>query len=174
MILNVKHNKEKHMNNLRYLSIPMDYIEKIRNEMRDDFGHKVESSIAGEKGYGPCRCCLKQFQPGEKRLLFSYAPVKSSNPYNEVGPVFIHDSCLPYAATDEFPADVKHGRLHIPLVLRCYNNERRMIGAFPVKDNDEIEILIKELFERPEIKFIHIRNAEAQCFIAGVEKISLS
>jgi hypothetical protein len=162
------------MSSFRYLSIPKEYIEKIRREMLDDFGHQVEASIVGEKGYGPCRYCLKQFNPGEKRLLFSYAPVKSSNAYNEVGPVFIHDDCLPYAATDEFPDDVKHGRLHIPLVLRCYNNERRMIGAVQVKNNNEVELLVQELLERQEIKFIHIRNAEAQCFIAEVQRNSLS
>ena len=138
--------------------------------MHDEFGHQVESSIAGEAGYGPCRCCLKQFKPGEKRLLFSYAPVRSSNPYNEIGPVFIHENCLSYENTGVFPAEVKYGRLHIPLLLRYYNNDRRMIGAAPVKDNSEIELMIKELFERNEIEFIHIRNAEAQCYIAQVER----
>lgn len=158
------------MGNFRYFSIPMEYIGKIRKEMKDDFGHQVEVHIAGETGYGPCRCCLKQFNPGEKRLLFSYAPVGANNPYNEVGPVYIHEHCLPYATPYEFPVEVKRGRLPIPLVLRCYSNERRMIDAVQVKDTNEVEVLIKGLFGRPEIEFIHIRNAEAQCFIAQVER----
>lgn len=158
------------MKNFKYFSVPTDYIEKIRGDLQDDFGHQVESQIAGETGYGPCRCCLRQFSPGEKRLLFSYAPVRSNNPYNEVGPVYIHEHCSPYAIPHEFPVEVKQGRLPIPLVLRCYNSERRMIDAVQVKDNNEVEMLIKELFEKPEIEFIHIRNAEAQCFIAQAER----
>ncbi|MBI3786788.1 MAG: DUF1203 domain-containing protein [Ignavibacteriales bacterium] len=160
------------MGNFKYLSIPMGYIEKIRKEMKDDFGHSVEIHIAGETGYGPCRCCLKQFMPGEKRLLFSYAPVGGNNPYNEVGPVYIHEHCLPYATPHEFPIEVKRGRLPIPLVLRCYNNERRMIDAVQVKDNNEVEAVIQGLFNQTEIEFIHIRNGEAQCFIAQVERVN--
>ena len=74
------------MKQFRYLTIPIKIIETIRHEMYNDFGRQVESSIASENSYGPCRSCLKQFKPGEKRLLFSYAPVKSNNPYNELGP----------------------------------------------------------------------------------------
>ena len=158
------------MNQYIYSSIPIAYVKKIRTELHDDFGHTVESSVAGETGYGPCRSCLKQIKPGERRLLFSYAPVQSDNAYNEVGPVFIHEDCLPYSTPDEFPIEVKNGRLHIPLVLRCYNSKRRMIKAVQVKDNNEVELLIKELFEKSDIEFIHIRNAEAQCFIAQVER----
>jgi hypothetical protein len=112
------------MMNYSYLPIPKSYIDRIRENMIDDFGHAVEISIAGETGYGPCRCCLKQFKPGEKRLLFSYAPVKGDNPYNEIGPVYIHEDCTPYSETNRFPEEVKKGRLPIHLVLRCYNNQK--------------------------------------------------
>ena len=158
------------MKQFRYLTIPIKIIETIWHEMYNDFGRQVESSIASENSYGPCRSCLKQFKPGEKRLLFSYAPVKSNNPYNEVGPVFIHDSCMSYDTKDDFLPEVKEGRLHIPLVFRFYNKGRRMIGSIQVKDNNEVEKIIYGLFERKEIEFIHIRNAEAQCFIAQVER----
>ena len=138
--------------------------------MRDDFGHPVEASVAGEKGYGPCRCCLKQFKPGEKRLLFSYAPVGADSPYDEVGPVYMHEDCLAYSNTNEFPPEVKNGRLPIHLVLRCYNNQRRMILARFIKDNSEAEIIIASLFINTEIEFIHVRNATYQCFIAEVRR----
>lgn len=82
--------------NITYHPIPKNYIDTIRNSMQDGFGHAVEVSFAGETGYGPCRCRLKQFQPGEKRLLFSYAPVNAANPYDEVGPVYIHKDCSTY------------------------------------------------------------------------------
>ena len=138
--------------------------------MQDDFGHEVEASIAGETGYGPCRCCLKQFRPGEKRLLFSYAPVGADHPYNEVGPVYIHEDCTAYHEINKFPEQVKNGRLPIHLVLRCYNKDKRMVHARFVKDNNEAEDTIAVLFANPETEFIHIRNATYQCFIAEVRR----
>ncbi len=156
------------MNSFQYLPIPKEYADRIRQTLQDDFGHTVEKSIAGEHGYGPCRSCLRQTQPGEERLLFSYAPVGSTNPYNEVGPVYIHaHECTPYQEVNTFPADVKNGRCLIPLVLRGYNADGRMIVAKQVGDHD-VEIIIKQLFENQIIETIHIRNAEAQCFIAKV------
>jgi len=155
---------------LQYQPIPQEYVERIRNNMKDDYGHAVESSIAGEAGYGPCRCCLKRFKQGEKRLLFSYAPVGGDNPYNEVGPVYIHEHCSPYNEINEFPGEIKAGKLTIHLVLRCYNKQKRMILAHFVKDNTEVERNIETLFANPEIEFIHVRNAVYQCFIAEVRK----
>ncbi len=158
------------MNNFQYLPIPKEYSDRIRQTMQDDFGHAVEKSIAGELGSGPCRSCLRQTQPGEERLLFSYAPVGSDNPYNEVGPVYIHaHACTPYKEVNNFPADVKNGRLPIPLVLRAYNKEGRMIAAKQVGEQDA-ETIIGQLFENQSIETIHIRNAEVQCFIAAVKR----
>lgn len=156
--------------NFYYLPISQTLVDKIRNNMQDDFGHKVEASIAGETGYGPCRCCLKQFRPGEKRLLFSYAPVGADHPYNEVGPVYIHENCLAYKETNKFPEEVKNGRLPIRLVLRCYNEQRRMVLAVFIKDNNEVESIIAGMFNDPQTAFIHIRNATYQCFIAEVRR----
>lgn len=156
--------------NFIYLPILQDYTKKIRSSMKDDFGHAVEVSIAGEAGYGPCRCCLHQFKPGEKRLLFSYAPVGGDNPYNETGPVYIHESCFPYNEKNKFPEEVKKGRIAFHLVLRCYNYQKRMIFACFVKDNNDVENNIAELFNDPQVEFIHIRNATYQCFIAEVRK----
>lgn len=152
------------------LPIPKASIDKIRNNREDDYGHRVEISIAGESGYGPCRCCLKQFKPGEKRLLFSYAPVVADHPYNETGPVFIHENCLPYNETSEFPEEIKNGSRPIHLVLRCYNKQKRMILASFVKDNKDVENNIASLFTDPLVEFIHVRNATYQCFIAEVRK----
>ena len=155
---------------LCYSPIPRSIVEKIRIERRDDFGHEVRVSMAGETGYGPCRCCLRQFQPGEKRLLFSYAPVGGDNPYDEVGPVYIHEACAAYDQPNRFPAEVKSGRLPIRLVLRSYNADREMIAAQFVRNNEEVEEVLRKIFQHPEVSFVHVRNATFQCFIAAVRR----
>jgi hypothetical protein len=154
----------------RYLSLSQAYADRIRKTMMDDHGHQVETSTAGPTGFGPCRCCLKQFNPGEKRLLLSYAPVGADHAYNEIGPIFIHEDCIEYQQTELFPPEVKNGRLPIRLVLRCYNKEKRLVTSRFVKDNNEVENAITSLLADPSIEFIHIRNATDQCYIAEARK----
>lgn len=154
----------------RYISLTQAYADKIRKTMMDDHGHRVETSIAGPTGFGPCRCCLKQFNPGEKRLLLSYAPVGADHAYNEIGPIFIHEDCSAYQETQSFPSEVKNGRLPIHLVLRCYNKDRRIVISRFIKDNNDIENAIITLFTDPTIEFIHIRNATDQCYIAEARR----
>lgn len=159
------------MQQFHYHPISAAYAQKIRTAQQDDFGHLIENQPASKNGYGPCRCCLRQTQPGEARVLFSYAPVGSDNAYNEVGPVFIHaHACEPYADAHVFPPEVKAGRLPIPLVLRAYSAGRRMINAVRVEDNQHVEALLEKLFEHPAVEFVHVRNAEAQCFICAVTR----
>lgn len=157
---------------LHYQPIALEYARRIRATQHDDFGHPIEISTAGEHGYGPCRCCLRQFRPGEQRILFSYAPVGADHAYNEVGPVFIHaEECTPYAAdAADFPPEIKAGRLPIPLVLRKYSAARRMVGAMQVADNAAVETLLEQIFEDPAVAFVHVRNAEVQCFITQVAR----
>jgi len=155
---------------IHYLPIPQSYVEKIRSTMKDDFGNKVEVSIAGETGYGPCRCCLKQFEPHEKRMLFAYAPVDSNNAFNETGPVYIHEDCTAYNDLEKFPAEVKNGRTSIDLLLRSYNNDKKLVGARLVKDKNEVENIIETMLKDPGIAFIHIRNAIFQCFITEARR----
>ncbi len=157
------------MNNFKISPISKELADQVRLTMKDRFGKKAEVSVAGEGGYGPCRSCLRQFQPGEKRILFSYAPLQSETPYNEVGPIYIHlDNCENYSGSS-FPQEIKAGRISISLSLRCYNNKRRMVDSVLAK-NSEVETLITNLFQNPEADVIQVRNSEAGCFITNITR----
>ena len=104
------------------------------------------------------------------RILFSYSPNESDHPYNEIGPVYIHeDECAAYDELDRFPSEVKNDRVNFPLTLRCYDKERRMIHAELVGERD-VEELIEKLFADRDIEFIHARNAAYGCFITRIER----
>lgn len=159
------------MSSFQIIPISATFSNHIRQSDHDDFGHTIESKPATAQGYGPCRCCLRQFQPGENRLLLSYAAVGSDNAYNEIGPVFIHaETCTPYADGHVFPPEVKAGRLPIPLVLRAYSAEKRMIDAVVVPNNQQVEQYLEQLFANPAVDFVHVRNASFQCFICAVKR----
>ena len=124
-------------------------------------------SVATENDTGPCRSCLTVFRPGEGRLLFSYAPNEYDHPYNEVGPIYIHEQeCQPYADYDEFPRELRTRR---PLALRCYADDGNLVGGELVGERP-VEEVIESLFADGEVKYLHARTATVGCFIARIER----
>src|SRR5213595_191460 len=108
--------------------------------------------FATENDTGPCRSCLTVFVPGEGRLLFSYAPNECDHPYNEIGPIYIHErECQPYTAYDAFPVEL---RTRQSITLRCYASDGMMIDGELVGQRP-VEGVIETLFEDPRIKYLH-------------------
>ena len=157
------------MKKFKVIAMEESLADSIRHTMKDEFGNALISVITN--GTGPCRQCLQPFERGkDERILFAYQPIKSKSPYTEVGPVYIHTHhCKSYADENEFPAAIKNDRKNFPLTLRCYNHEERMIYAELVGERNPEEV-IEQLFERPEIEFLHARNSEYGCFIAKIER----
>ena len=48
------------MNNFRIVPLSKEYVQKIRETRKDDFGHEVIEQTA--TGLGPCRVSLKPFE----------------------------------------------------------------------------------------------------------------
>lgn len=155
------------MSNFRVFPIPDSVAVQIREQRKDDFGHELSISVATENDSGPCRSCLKVFKPGEGRLLFSYAPNQPDHPYNEIGPVYIHEQrCLPYSDFASFPAELRTRR---PLTLRCYAEDGIMVNGELVGDRP-VEDVIETLLQDKRIKYLHARTASVGCFIARIER----
>lgn len=155
------------MSNFRVFPIPDSVAVKIREERKDDFGHELSISVATENDSGPCRSCLRVFRPGEGRLLFSYAPNQHDHPYNEIGPVYIHEQrCSPYSDFASFPPELRTRR---PLTLRCYAADGLMVNGELVGDRP-VEDVIETLFQDKRIAYLHARTASVGCFIARIER----
>ena len=54
------------------------------------------------------------------------------------------------------------------MLLEGFGDQSRLITTVPVTDNVDDEIV--EVLNTPNVEFIHLRNAEAGCFIARIEK----
>jgi hypothetical protein len=155
------------MTDFRVFPIADSLAKRIREKRIDDYGHRLTVSVATENDTGPCRSCLTVFVPGEGRLLFSYAPNDCDHPYNEIGPIYIHEQeCRPYSKHQEFPSELRTRR---PLVLRYYTEDGNMIGGELVGERP-VEEVIKAAFEGPEVKCLHARTASVGCFIARIER----
>jgi len=124
------------------------------------------SSVAN--GYGPCRSCLKTFRLGEEeRIYISYDPFSGISDLPLPGPVFIHtDSCREYAE-DAFPTHL----LEIPLIFEGFGENSRLVTSERVeaaRPDEQIETVLNA----EGVEFIHLRNAEAGCFIARIEPLN--
>ena len=156
------------MAGFRVLPIDSELAEKVRSTLKSpQYGHPAHVERAA--GYGPCRACLKQFRAGEEdRILFTYNPFESMDSYPSPGPVFIHaKSCPSYSEPDQFPGELRT----LPLTLEAYG-ENRWIIAREHPSANEIESSVKRLLQTSGVHYIHIRNTEAGCFIATIQRNS--
>jgi len=125
-------------------------------------------------GAGPCRVSLKPFKKGlDKRLLFTHSPFEIDNAFNQPGPVFINaDEVEEYKDIYRFPPEIKANKESFPLTLIGYDNQQQMVFTRLAGDAD-VDDLIGEIFDsRPTVSYLHVRNAEACCFICKVERIN--
>jgi hypothetical protein len=150
----------------RFVGIEESVAAEVRDTMRaPGYGHPAHREIA--TGYGPCRVCLRTFQVGiEERILFTYQPFTAPGSLPSPAPVFIHSSaCVRYDASEP-PPDF----LALPLVVEGYAREGRLLDQERVGDEGLVDVL-ERAFSRG-IAYAHVRNGEAGCFMARVERSS--
>ena len=149
----------------RTIPVPDTLSEKVRSTLTaPGYGHPAHVEVA--TGYGPCRSCLATFAQGEEeRILFTYDPFHGIDPYPSPGPVFIHrDPCRPYDGT-AFP----EGLRGLPLTLEGYGSDRWIVARERVADGD-VDGAVDRLFAHSEVGYIHVRNTEAGCYVARIER----
>src|SRR5215217_6265000 len=152
--------------NYKVVPIRTEIARSVRGELKSpQYGHPAFVDIA--KGYGPCRVCLKTFVKGaEERILFSYNAFENLSNLPLPGPVYIHkDEC---EAFDEngFPPEL----IDLPLLFEGYGEESELVRREAVT-REIIDCQIAEIFALPNVDYISIRNSEAGCFVARIERL---
>jgi hypothetical protein len=148
------------------VAIPHEISQQTRETLKSpQYGHPAQVALA--KGYGPCRSCLQTFREGqEERILFTYQPFSEAGALPSPGPIFIHrDACERFEESG-FPAALRR----LPLTLEGYEQLGLPVAREQVKDGDA-EAVISRIFSNSKIAYIHIRNTEAGCFIARIERV---
>lgn len=80
------------------------------------------------------------------------------------GPVFIHAGGCEEFSEAGFPREL----LDVPMIFEGYGEHSRLVKS-EVVDVNKLDEQIAEVLGSPGVDFIHIRNAEAGCFIAKIE-----
>jgi uncharacterized protein DUF1203 len=154
------------MTPFRVVAIDPSLSEQARASLHSpQYGHPAHAEVAG--GYGPCRSCLNTFRVGEdRRLLFTYNPFAGLDAYPSPGPIFIHEEhCEPYDRYSNFPPALRT----LPLTFEGYGQQRWLIARERPADPG-IEAAIDRIFANSAVEYIHVRNTEAGCFIARIER----
>ena len=144
--------------------VAREITEQVRSTRRaPQYGHPVHEELA--RGTGPCRECLRPFTIGaENRLLFTYSPFDAAA-LPQPGPIFVHaDACEPYRG-----AGYPDGLRGMPIVAQSYHIDRTIAEPRALSTGDETALLAG-LLDDPSVQFVHLRHAEAGCFIARVER----
>jgi len=153
------------MTAFRYTGIPASLAEQARRTLRSpQYGHPAHRELA--HGYGPCRLCLRTFAIGEEdRLLFTYQPFSETGSLPAPGPVFIHaESCERFSEAT-LPPDFRE----LPLVIEGFRTGGTLAIQARVRDESP-ETVVARVFEEPGVRYAHIRNAEAGCFMARIDR----
>jgi hypothetical protein len=128
------------------------------------YGHPAHAELA--TGYGPCRQCLQTFQVGtDERLLFTYQPFTDPSALPAPGPVFIHRAGCERYDGSELPDALRS----LPVVIEGYGGGGVLLAQRRV-GSGVFEEVLETVFAQEEVAYAHLRNAEAGCFIARVDR----
>jgi len=149
----------------RVIPISNEVARQVRTTMKaPQYGHPAHVELAS--GYGPCRACLRKFKEGEEdRILFTYDPFAGLDPYPSPGPVFIHWDDCPSYEEEGFPQEL----CDLPLTLEGYGADRWIVARERVADGD-VDRALRHLLARSEVEYVHVRNTQAGCYIARVDR----
>ncbi len=153
------------MRDFRYTGITATLAEEVRRTQRSpQYGHPVHRERAD--GYGPCRLCLRTFAIGaEDRLLFTYQPFFEPGSLPAPGPVFIHAEPCERFSGSALPPDFRA----LPLVIEGFRPGGMLAIQARVTDEPP-EVVVARVFAEPGVRYAHIRNGEAGCFMARIDR----
>ena len=137
----------------------------VREHGRDPvWGHAAVTELA--TGFGPCRLCLRTFRAGEElRMLFTHDTYAGAAEHPQPGPVYIHaHECQRYDGA-EFPPDL----LALELTFEGVAPGPRVL-ALERTHGEGVEAAIGRLLALPDVDYVNVRNTEAGCFVARVER----
>jgi uncharacterized protein DUF1203 len=150
----------------KVVPMPNSLVEKARETRMLPQYKGLPASSAIATGYGPCRSCLKTFNEGEEeRLYIAYNPFEGLSDLPLPGHIFIHTEHCDEFNAEGFPTDL----LDLPLLLEGYEDNSCMTRREKV-DKADPDTQIEGMLADSSIRFLNIRNAEAGCFIARIDR----
>ena len=113
-----------------------------------------------------CRVSLIDAEPGERVILVPYTHHRVNGPYNSSGPIFVRENAMPAELEiNELPEVVKTRLMSV----RAYDADSWMFGS-GVAEGQDLEGLIKQFLEDPNVAYLHLHNAKPGCYSCRVDR----
>ena len=146
-------------------ALPQDVARYVRENGRDPtWGHAAVTEPA--TGFGPCRLCLRTFKEGEEsRMLFTYDSYAGVAEFPQPGPVYIHEEECERYDGERFPPEL----LALRLTFEGVAAGPRVV-ALERTEGEGVDEAIRRLLELPDVDYVNVRNTEAGCFVARVDR----
>lgn len=150
----------------KVVSIPDEISSNVRETLISPQYRSLTANVSLANGYGPCRSCLQVFDEGrDLRIYLTYNSFDGLSNLPDPGPVFIHkDECERFQG-DGVPPDL----LKLPVLLEAFAEQSHLVSR-RLMDVTTVDHQISATFADPRVRFINLRNADAGCFIARIER----
>ena len=116
-------------------------------------------------GY-PCRITLEDAEIGETLLLLNYQDHNVATPYRNAYAIYVREKAAGTAHLHDTLPGVFANR---PIALRGFDAQGMLRGASLALKGDA-DARIRELFDRPDIAYLHAHNAAHGCFSARIDR----
>lgn len=153
---------------LVFKALSTDEARRLQMGGRDAYGHVPERATSDGDGV-PCRHCLKGVSAGDPYLILAYRPFPALQPYAETGPIFLHAAPCERADDNEAMPEILTGSSDY--IIRGYGMDDRIVyGTGAVTPTGKISARAKELFERSDVAYVHVRSARNNCYQCRIER----
>lgn len=148
-------------NNFQIAGIDYSEVEHFFQLSDEELQKENAVRVIADKSPGyPCRVSLQDARMGEELILFPFNHHETASPYRASGPVFVRKGAqTARPGINEIPVMLNHRLLSV----RAYDHFG-MIKQAEVLKGDKLRTFIDELFEDPDIKYLHIHNARPGCY----------
>ncbi len=156
------------MTGLKFIALATETTQALQAGNPDANGQAPERQVSDGSGL-PCRHCLSDMAAGEPYLVLARRPFPDAQPYAEIGPIFLHaEPCERHGEGAEVPALFLN---RAQALIRGYGRDDRIVdGTGRVVPSAEIGAVARDLLERPEVAYLHLRSASNNCYQCRIER----
>jgi hypothetical protein len=141
-------------------------VARIRRGAPDANGQPALARIA-EGVANPCRHCLDLIAEGDAKLVLSYRPFDTVQPYAETGPIFLHARACTRYESDRLPSWFD---FLDPAIVRGYDGADWIrYDTGQVVAGPQIDATCRQILADPSVAYVHVRS-RFNCFQCRVDR----
>jgi hypothetical protein len=154
--------------NIQFKALTTELVQNLRDGGMDANGQVAERRLSDGSGQ-PCRHCLQDIEAGEEYLILPLRPFPDLHPYAELGPIFLHAAaCEAYQQDSGLPAVLECRQ---SALIKGYTDDNRIkYGTGRIVETKAIPEQAADIFEDPDIAYIHVRSALNNCYTCRIDR----